>query len=549
MSTARPTLTRRSSTRDRRIDTKKENDKTPDKINGLLLADSISLEHTMRVKDTIKVASKAWLHHFLKMDGLQNLVSMLVKFQSMDDKEPNELRIQYELLLSVKAAMNSQAGLDMMIDQPDLVASLALNIDSEDSAICTQTLELLAVLMVSGDNGCRAVLEALDFFKLVTRERVRFQCLVDALHSNGTSFAFKRDIILFLNTVVNTATDLEDRLEIRADMIYSGIIPTVEKLKALCFDELGKDFEEDYDQEATQQMEEVQELEAQLQVFETVMQRDIAECVTDLETTFQSTEVDLSDPEQIFQSLHASSVEHECFIPFLSVLQTLLMIPSYDSFGKMQWETVDSVLKKLVAGEAIAANEEYAPEFLISNTKQNLSWKQRLEELSQQADQLGARCQEMEEAELVMKDELEELRRKESAMLFMREKERKAAEVVTRQLRHMQDLREFEKGLVSRAEEILVTGQQQQQDTHARRLSSASGKNSSRRPSMLKGVVPVGKTVGPVARPVMRIQGSRNLLNCPSDEEYDDEYESYQEHDKEGEEFEEGQSPADAETP
>ncbi len=45
-------------------------------------------------------------------------------------------------------------------------------------------------------------------------------------------------------------------------------------------------------------MEEVQELEAQLQVFETVMQRDIAECVTDMETTFQSTEVDLSGSSQ-----------------------------------------------------------------------------------------------------------------------------------------------------------------------------------------------------------------------------------------------------------
>jgi hypothetical protein len=41
---------------------------------------------------------------------------------------------------------------------------------------------------------------------------------------------------------VNTATDLEERLEIRADLIYSGILPTVEKLKQLCFDELGKDF-------------------------------------------------------------------------------------------------------------------------------------------------------------------------------------------------------------------------------------------------------------------------------------------------------------------
>jgi hypothetical protein len=103
-------------------------------------------------------------------------------------------------------------------------------------------------------------------------------------------------------------------------MLTTGIIPTVEKLKQLCFEELGKDFEvfvqsllpvrhvrmqgsdvfeccasqDEYDQEATEQMEEIQELESQLQVFETVMQRDVAECVTDMETTFQSAEVDLS---------------------------------------------------------------------------------------------------------------------------------------------------------------------------------------------------------------------------------------------------------------
>lgn len=52
--------------------------------------------------------------------------------------------------------------------------------------------------------------------------------------------------------------------------------------------------QDEYDQEATEQMEEIQELESQLQVFETVMQRDVAECVTDMETTFHSAEVDLS---------------------------------------------------------------------------------------------------------------------------------------------------------------------------------------------------------------------------------------------------------------
>lgn len=46
--------------------------------------------------------------------------------------------------------------------------------------------------MVTGELGARAVLEALDFFKLVTRERVRFQSLVEALSSDATNYAFKR---------------------------------------------------------------------------------------------------------------------------------------------------------------------------------------------------------------------------------------------------------------------------------------------------------------------------------------------------------------------
>jgi hypothetical protein len=55
------------------------------------------------------------------------------------------------------------------------------------------------------------------------------------------------------------------------------------------------------------------------------------------------------------------------------------MIPSYDSFGKVQWETVDAALKIVVAGEIIAGIEDYFPDMLIFNAKQNLGWKQRWE--------------------------------------------------------------------------------------------------------------------------------------------------------------------------
>lgn len=76
----------------------------------------------------------------------------------------------------------------------------------------------------------------------------------------------------------------------------------------------------------------------------------------------------------------------------------------------------------------------------------------------------------------------------------------------------MQELREFEKGIVTRAEEILMSGEN---PTSLRRRSSNARLVSSRS-DLLKNS-PVAGAAGPVARPVLRIQGSRNLLNSTSD--------------------------------
>ena len=41
-----------------------------------------------------------------------------------------------------------------------------------------KVLELLAIIMVDGEGGHRAILDAMDYFKCVKRERVRFESLV-----------------------------------------------------------------------------------------------------------------------------------------------------------------------------------------------------------------------------------------------------------------------------------------------------------------------------------------------------------------------------------
>ena len=255
-----------------------------DKLLHVLNRSTLTIDHARDVRETLKSADKKWTINFLKAKGLHLLSVQLVNFHTNPTVLTDGPNIIYELLLAVKSAMNCKLGLDIMIRDPDLVSSLALNIDCHNVVVCTQTLELLAVLMVSGEGGSKAVLDALDFLKLIKRERVRFQSLVDALaafsQANGdvleqstgvdSMTAFKRDIMFFLNTVVNSSVELEDRLEIRADLIYAGILPTIEKLKVLCFDELVKDVPEQHSPETMKRIEELHELESQLQVFETV---------------------------------------------------------------------------------------------------------------------------------------------------------------------------------------------------------------------------------------------------------------------------------------
>lgn len=86
----------------------------------------------------------------------------------------------------------------------------------------------------------------------------------------------------------------------------------------------------------------------------------------------------------------------------------------------------------------------------------------------------------------------------------------------------MQELREFEKGIVSRAEEILVSGE----NPSSLRRRSSNARLVSSRSDLLKSSPVSGITAGPVARPVLRIQGSRNLMNASmSDDSEEDEAE------------------------
>jgi len=336
-------------------------------------AGQLSLELAGDLKLQLRASSGAWLAEFFRLGGLRALVERLADIASMDERDDRELLLQSELLKCLKAATNHKFGIDEMTSDPALVPALALNLSSEDLYVSTQVLELLAVIMVDGFDGHRAILDAMDYFKLVRGERVRFQGLVQVLWDEEADLSFKRDVLLFLNTIINSSLEVEERIETRADMVYAGLLDCFEKLKTA-----GEDEEDEDDLMDDEQYE----VEMQIQLFETVMHSDNSDALYAITKGpgGSSTELVLAEPTQLFDALQSTTTEFDCGPLFLSTLQHLLLIPTYDKLGKKMWEQVEASIH-----DTVVPPEEKEFDLGLDNVRRMLGWKERLEELSQEA--------------------------------------------------------------------------------------------------------------------------------------------------------------------
>ena len=56
----------------------------------------------------------------------------------------------------------------------------------------------------------------------------------------------------------------------------------------------------------------------------------------------------LADPKQLFRALHATAVEFDCAPLFLSTLQHMILVPSYDELGKHMWQQIEAAVHAVV---------------------------------------------------------------------------------------------------------------------------------------------------------------------------------------------------------
>jgi hypothetical protein len=235
-----------------------------------------------------------------------------------------------------KALAGAAGGLALVAASPRRVAAVAACLGGTDAGACTQALELLAVLAVSGDAGYDAALGALEDLAAARGDGAPLEAVVELLGAGARGLAFRRDVMLFVNTLVNGAPSLERRVAVRADLVAAGVLAATAALKDAVVAEGAGDGGAD----------DAVELDVQLQVFDAVFDNDRAACAR----AGPAGAVGLDDAASVFEAATRAFAAAGAASELLALLRSLAACPLSRAAGRAAFGAVARAAAAAVVG-------------------------------------------------------------------------------------------------------------------------------------------------------------------------------------------------------
>lgn len=313
-------------------------------------------------------AGKSWLTSFVELDGITSLIDLLIQF----DPLPSE-GARTGMLHSLKAFMNAEYGLNVIVAHPTAVERITLALLGSSDSQRVLVVDLLSVIVWISEKGHEAVLT-----RGLTHERFgsnkRFKILVEMLTAplssmfhppsltsspsvsrlsmavrevvspskpskdkdkteNTQSLALQTRTLTFINALINAIPTLEDRVGLRQELISKGMLDAVKGLQDYIEEHRNM---EKYDATSEQ-------LQTQLDLFNDCHTQDIQE------TKYH--ELDTSDIDAVYAFLKSTTVQQGHSAAFFDVMQSMLLIPSDPELGAKTWLNMKYMAVKVTVAE------------------------------------------------------------------------------------------------------------------------------------------------------------------------------------------------------
>ncbi|XP_015112229.1 uncharacterized protein LOC107037914 [Diachasma alloeum] len=215
--------------------------------------------------------------------------------------------------------MDSNVGLDYIVDNPDYCNKLASALDTACTAVKKQVVELLSALCVYSHDGRQRAIDTLHIYQERKGERYRLRAIVDELQK-ATAEDYQAALLAFINCLVISTPAVKDRVRLRNEFIGLKLLPILNDLR--------------------KQKSQFPDLRVQLDVFDD--QRE-----TDEELTNQGPPgIDLSSHVDVFYAILGQIADTPQEIPFLSILQHLLRLDPKEAASDLAWDTAETLVHR-----------------------------------------------------------------------------------------------------------------------------------------------------------------------------------------------------------
>ncbi|KAM6966825.1 formin-like protein 1 [Tautogolabrus adspersus] len=133
-------------------------------------------------------------------------------------------------IMCLRAIMNYQSGFNLVMTHPRCVNEITLSLNSRNPRTKALVLELLAaVCLVRG--GHDIILSAFDNLKEVSREKNRFEKLMEYFINDDSNIDFMVACMQFINIVVHSVENMNFRVHLQYEFTHLGLDKYLEGLK------------------------------------------------------------------------------------------------------------------------------------------------------------------------------------------------------------------------------------------------------------------------------------------------------------------------------
>ncbi|XP_043930278.1 inverted formin-2 isoform X2 [Protopterus annectens] len=272
------------------------------------------------LKKRLESSNNAWKMQFLELGGLDLLLEALERLSGRGVSKISDALLQLTCINCVRAVMNSEEGMEYIINNKSYVRQLSEALDTANVMVKKQVFELLAALSVYTAEGHSRALDALDHYKVAKSQQYRFSVIMNELHTTD-NVPYMVTLLSFINAVVLGSEELKFRVQLRNEFIGLQLLDLLPRLRE----------KEDDD------------LLIQCETFVDFKQED------DEELRKICDGIDMNNHQEVFAVLFNKVSSSPVSQQLLSILQSLLELdPSEGNNIQLLWQILETLVHRAV---------------------------------------------------------------------------------------------------------------------------------------------------------------------------------------------------------